>query len=984
MLTPKLRYITKTRPFLSPLFLSNSYSSSSSTHFLKNPALVRYQFADPSAESKEIVFAFRDWFRTSRNPTFDRIFEILNARGDEDLTKPDIGVSQLGIRLTESSVLQVLDYKKDDILSCLRFFEWAARQPHFHHTRATCIALFKILSRAKLTSLMVDLLETFNKQRNLHRVRCNDMLVIGYALAGKVDVALQVFGRMRFHGLDLDEVAYHILLNSLVEEGCYDVVKVVLEQIRLRGHQNKTTHGIVMKSFCKQNQLGEAEKYLRGLVSDDKLLPEYTFSTLVDALCKKNKFSHAGRLLQEFGEMGVIPVQEAYGVWIKSLVQAGKLDSAMTFFNEKKSAEGYIPEVFRYNILICKLLKENRLKEVCDLLLDMKESQIVPDKVTMNAVLCFFCKAGMMDVALELYNMRNEFGLTPHSLVFNYVINTLCGDGSTDEAYQMLKDSMKQGYFPGKRTFTILADALCREGKLDKMKDLVMFALERQFIPADSAYEKFIRALCRAKRVEDGYLIHGELSRLNKKSSESTYSYLICGFNQASRGDLAARLLIEMQDKGHTPSDKLFKAVVRCVCEMDSPEKQFLQLLEMQMSRYGSNVDTFCHFIYGAGHARRPELGKAVYEMMERNGITPNLNADIIMLKCYLKSGKIADALSLFDDISRKRKAGRKMYNTMLVGLSKEKKLDFAISIFKQAREKGVVPSLQSYEELIKLCTTEKKYDDAVLLVNDMEKVGRKISSFVGNNLLLHSLGSGDFYKAWLRSRDVSHETPSSAMLSQLIAAFSGHMSLDSKAEELEEVVQKCFPLDLYSYNMMLRKLSLDKIDEACQLFRRLCIKGYRPNKWTYDIILHGLYRHGRKAEAEVWGHEMLQQGKLPTACVDVSAENFPVSRIPLCDKWCEVAYYQSFYVDSGRNQLKALDTGYPRSSYYLLDEAYWTIIESEKSSLLSLMFFKNWSILIIVTKLRALSSDFSTYPSELLIQATIDGETLQGAVSGR
>ncbi|KMT18760.1 hypothetical protein BVRB_2g028810 [Beta vulgaris subsp. vulgaris] len=873
MLTPTLKYITKTRPFLSPLLLSNSLSTTPSANLLPNSPIIRYKFVDPSSESKKIASTFSDWFRTSKNPIFEKIFQILNTRGDEDLassTKSDGSLAQLEIRLTESYVLEVLDYKRDDILSCLKFFDWCGRQPYFNHTRTTCVALFKILSRAKLTSLMLDLLDSFSKQKNLHRVRYNDMLVMGYALAGKVDVALQVFGRMRFHGLDLDEFAYHILLNSLVEEGCFDAVNVVLEQIRMRGHQNEVTHSIVTKSLCKQGQLEEAEKYLRGLLGQEKVLPGRILGVLVDALCKDKKFSHAGKLIQEFADVGTFSMQEAYGVWIKSLVQAGKLDSAVEFLHTKKSVEGYIPEVFRYNILICRLLKENRLEEVSDLLLDMKESQIVPDKVTMNAVMCFFCKAGMMDVALELYDRKAEFGLTPHSLVFNYVINTLCGDGSTDEAYRILTNSMKQGYFPGKRTFSVLADALCRESKLDKMKDLVMFALERKFIPADSAYEKFIRALCRAKRVDDGYLIHGELNRLNKKTSESTYSYLICGFNQASRGDLAARLLIEMQDKGHKPSDRLFKDVVHRVCEMDSPGKHFVQLLEMQLSRYGSDQRTFSYFIYGAGHARRPELGRAVYEMMERSGIAPCLSSDLLMLRCYLRSENILDALKFFDDVSKKRKVGRKMYNTMVVGLCKSGKTNLALSMLKQGRSNGLVPSMQSYEELIRRCCSDHNYDDAIKLINDMEKVGRKISSFVGNIFLLHSMRSTDLYKAWNRSRDVSTETTSTAMLGRIIAVFSGYVALDFTAEDLEEVIGKCFRLDIFSYNMMLRILSINKMDEACELFKRLYHKGYRPNRFTYDIVVHGLYKHGRSVEAEIWADEMLRRGHVPTECTHV------------------------------------------------------------------------------------------------------------------
>ncbi|KAL9226470.1 hypothetical protein vseg_002280 [Gypsophila vaccaria] len=837
--------------------LSHSHSLSSKiTPYSPNSNVIPYRFPNTCSESQEMASSFQDWFRTSRKPGLDRIFEILDDVEDEELSRVE-----LDIKLSEGVVLEVLRYKSADVLSCLKFFDWAGRQPHFRHTRVTYVAMFKILSRGKLYGLMLDWLDGFSRSRFMQRARFCDMLLVGYALAGKLDVALHLFGKIRFLGSDLDTVAYHILLNALVDRGVYDAVKVVLDQIRARGHYNEVTSTIVVKSMCKQGRLEEAEEYMRGLLERGEVVPGRLFGVLVDWLCKGKMVSHAGELVHEFAGKGGVAMDEAYGTWIRGLVQTGQLDEALRVFDARKSVEGgYIPDVYRYNSLINRLLKEDRLQEVCDLLMDMKENNVVPDKVTMNSVLCFFCKAGMMDVALELYKGSSEFGLTLHSLVYNYIVNTLCGDGNTNEAYQVLQSSMSQGFFPGSRTFSILADALCREGKLDKMKDLIMFALERKFMPSKSTYEKFIRALCRAKRVEDGYLIHMELNRLYKTLSDSTYAYLITGFNKASRGDLAGRLLIEMQEKGHKPSARLFKSVIRCVGEMED-DKFFIQLLEMQLSRYGHNLHTYGYFIYGAGHAGKAELGKAIFEMMEKNGLVPSLNSDVYMLNCLLKSERVGEAVNFFYDIPKRRKLGRILYNSMVIGLCRAGKADYAASILRLAKKDGQNPSLQCYEELIKLYCSGNNFDKAIRVINELEKSGRKISSFIGNCLLLYSLNSGDLYKAWLRSKDVSEETNSSSTLGQLVAAFSDRIRVDSEVEDLEEIIRKCFPLDLYTYNMMLRKLSVDHIDKACQLFRRMCQKGIKPNRWTYDVLIRGLYKHGRIAEGHMWTEEMYRRG---------------------------------------------------------------------------------------------------------------------------
>ncbi|KAK9273789.1 hypothetical protein L1049_018599 [Liquidambar formosana] len=429
-----LKCATKTRAFLSPLLILNKTLISPSSPPPPSSTNPFFLSLAPTADgisnlqASDVALSFKEWFKYRNNALLDRIFEILDSHHEDDSSFPysntDLALSQLGLRLSEGFVLEVLKYGKD-VLSCLKFFDWVGRQPGFHHTRATFHAIFKILSRAKLMSLMLDFLENYRKQRYAHRVRFYDTLVMGYAVARKPDVALQLFGKMRFQGLDLDGFSYHVLLNALVEESCFDAVEVIAKQISMRGFENEMTHTIMVKGFCKQKQVDEAEAFLRGLLSSGRALSGYVVGILVDAFCKSNKFERAGKLLEEFQESGMVAMEHAYGVWIRDLVQAGKLDGALKFLQGKKSLEGYVPDVFRYNILICRLLRENRLVEVCDLLMEMKEGRISPDKVTMNAALCFFCKAGMVDVALELYNSRAEFGLSLNSMAYNYLINTL-------------------------------------------------------------------------------------------------------------------------------------------------------------------------------------------------------------------------------------------------------------------------------------------------------------------------------------------------------------------------------------------------------------------------------------------------------------------------------------------------------------------------------------------------------------------------------
>ncbi|KAL2480272.1 Pentatricopeptide repeat-containing protein [Abeliophyllum distichum] len=843
---------TSIQPY--PYYYSNPFFPSSSK---PTTSLQRGAGSPSELQLNDVVSCFREWFMSRNNPLLDRIFETLRAH---DESAADSALSRFNLHLSEALVLEVLNYEKRDVLSCLKFFDWAGRQPGFYHSRATFNAIFRILSKAKLMSLMLDFLQNYMKQRYVHKVRFYNTLVIGYAVAGKSEVALELFGRMRFQGVDLDAFAYHVLLNSLVEEGYFDVVEMVAKQIKVRAFQNEVTHSIMMKSFCKQNELERAENYLRGLVGDNGMgLSGIAVGIFVDALCKDNQFEKAALLIEEFHKMDLVSMEYAYSVWIRDLVKAGKLDGALEFLKDKQSVEGYVPDVFRYNTLICRLLKENRFEEVCDLLMEMKERGILPDDVTMNATLCFLCKAGMMDVAMDLYDSRAEFGLSVSCMAYNYLINTLVGDGTVDEAYRVLRNSMEQGYFPGKKTFSIISDALCREGKLEKMKELVLVALDQNIMPNDLTYDKFISALCKAKRVEDGYLVHGQLNRLNKVAARSTYVHLISGFNKLSRGDIAARLLIEMQEKGYHPRRKLYRDVICCLCQTDDAEKQVFRLLEMQLARLQPSSRIYNFFIDGAGHARKPELARQVYEMMTRSGLLPDLNSDILMLQSYLKSEKIADALNFFHD-AYKRRNRRKLWQTMIVGLCKVNKPEQALQIFENMKA-NKLPSLESYEELVKLYCDHRQYYKVVELINDMIQIGRPISSFIGNVLLLHSLRTRKLYDAWAYLNHQQNLTPVSLTLGQLIGVFSGCIEVNQDIEDVEKLIQQSFPLDTYTYNMLLRRLSMKEMDCACKYLDRLHQKGYEPNRWTYDIIVHGFAKRGQIVEAKKWMEKMFSKG---------------------------------------------------------------------------------------------------------------------------
>ncbi|XP_072982040.1 pentatricopeptide repeat-containing protein At1g71210, mitochondrial [Typha latifolia] len=918
-LHPSNSYFFISRSLLS-LLLYKPFSSSSSpppsslpsfAPLLPNPI----PDPDPSPTSGEIAAAFSAWFRgTAAAPSLlDQIYSALSSSPDD--ASLELSLSGLRLPLSEPLVLSALRHRprllssssssaaassaatgEDDaavddplLLLRLRFFDWSGRQHPYRHSRAIYHAVFRLLYRARRVSVVLDWLRLFSSNSAspssafsplssgpaTSHPRFHDTLVVGYAVAGKPELALQLLGRMRFHGLDLDAFSFHVLLNALVDASLFDFADSLHSQIAARGLAGPVASCIRIKSLCRQGRFQDAEALLRELPAPASARARAA-GTIIPALCRRGFFDAAARLVDEFGSA------EIYGAWITNLVSAGRLDTAVKFLATKKNSEDYLPDSSRYNLLLCSLLRKNKLGKVYDLLVEMMEEGISPDRGTMRAALCFFCKAGLVDVAVHLYNSRMELGFSPDVQVYNDLIKALCREGDVDEACKVLEDSMQHGYFPEKQTFTVLANVLCQVGKLDKVRKLLDGALKREVRPASSVLAKYLAALCKAGDVEEACLVPqmaGGVKPGGLYRYKSTYTSLIQAFIVMKRLDVLPRLLIEMQEVGHSPSRDLYQSVVCSLCEMGK-YAEVLELLNKQLQlKELDPITCYNYVIDGAAHAKRPEMAREVYNRMENAGIQPNIDSNILLLQSYLKSKRIGDAINFFNQLREKQEPRNKLYNILISGLCEAGKPEQAMVFWREARKKGLIPSLQCYEELVLVLCSSEDYDTVVKVLDDFRETGRPVSAFLCNILLLHTLKSRALLRAWFQTRDHSRDAESIGsdgeikdegsgrlLLGQLIAAFSGGIRMSENLDKLAEEVERFFPVDIYTYNMILRGLSMGgRMDFACDLFEKMCKKGYQPNRWTFDIMVHGFCREGKTKEAERWMEAMSRNGFFPT-----------------------------------------------------------------------------------------------------------------------
>uniref|UniRef100_A0ACD5V9N2 Uncharacterized protein n=1 Tax=Avena sativa TaxID=4498 RepID=A0ACD5V9N2_AVESA len=861
--------------------LSNTFSASTAPPHRAPPPLPQLSpllpppeesYASVSAASADIAASFRDWFLVPRAAeplsALDAIYEALAAEDSAVLE---------ALPLTEQLVLSVIRHRPrrlsdGDALLLLRlkFFDWSGRRQRYSHTGAVYHAVFRLLSRARRASVVLDWLRLFTTTSpSANQPRFHDTLVVGYAVAGDPQRGLSVLGHMRFRGLDLNAVSSRILLNSLVDASLHDYADSFARNLAA----SPVSTCIRIKSLCRRARLRDAVALLDTLPFAEASRGPAAGS-IVTEFCRRGRFDEAAQIVDKFSSCDV------YGAWMHGLIDAGMLDTTLQFLSDKKEAEGYIPDGKRYDKLVYRLLRKNRLGEVYDLLVEMMEEGIAPGRSTMNAALCFFCKAGLVEVAMHLYRSRMELGINPNKDVYNNLIRALCRGGATEEACLVLEQSMADGYFPGRQTFAMFANVLCQEGKLDKVRDLLDRALKQEAWSMDSVLAKYLVALCKSGNVEEACTVPRIASSKNPAGLyryESTYKSLIRALILIKRVDVLPKLILEMQDMGHIPTRSLYQSVVCALCEV-SRYAEVLELLENQLGRNELHPRVcYNYFISGAGHAKKADVAREVYSRMECAGIEPSVESNILLLMSYLRSKRIGDALNFFNCIHEKKAPGTKIYNVFISGLCEARKPEQAMVFWREARDKGLIPSISCYEQLVLLLSSVNDYDSVVKIIDDFRETGRPVSAFLCNVLLLHTLRGSDLLKAWTRSEDRSTSIEARAeeikgreagriLIGQLIELFASGIRNRSDLEVLEEGLEQFFPVDIFTYNMLLRGLSMaGRMDTACNMFERLCRKGYQPNRFTFDIMIHGFCKHGIRSEAERWMEAMYRNGFYPT-----------------------------------------------------------------------------------------------------------------------
>ncbi|XP_077240068.1 tetratricopeptide repeat (TPR)-like superfamily protein [Tasmannia lanceolata] len=252
------------------------------------------------------------------------------------------------------------------------------------------------------------------------------------------------------------------------------------------------------------------------------------------------------------------------------------------------------------------------------------------------------------------------------------------------------------------------------------------------------------------------------------------------------------------------------------------------------------NIETFGVIMRKYARAQKVEEAVYTFNVMDKFGVTPNLDAFNSLLSALCKSKNVRKAQEIFDCMKDRFIPNSKTYSILLEGWGKDPNLPKAREVFRVMVDSGCDPDIVTYGIMVDLLCKAGRVEEAIGVVRDMDSMGCRPTSFI-YSVLVHTYGSEkrirDAINTFLEMERNGIKADV-AVYNALVSAFCRVNKFEDVFKVLKEMDHKGIVANSRTYNIILNSLiSFGENDEAFRVFR-LMIKRCDPDSDTYTMMI--------------------------------------------------------------------------------------------------------------------------------------------------
>ncbi|KAJ6411278.1 hypothetical protein OIU84_007941 [Salix udensis] len=500
----------------------------------------------------------------------------------------------------------------------------------------------------------------------------------------KMKMAMRVYFRMLKKGCDPDIFTYNTLIHGFLKMGLFDKAWVLWNLMSDLGIQpNEVTYNLMICYYCKQGKLDCATMLLNSMVPCNLAPCVRSYTPIIAALYKQDKFLEAFDYFVRISDANVKLGMWIYNVLINGLCHQGYVGEAIQVFDimckntglpptlhmfktlffglckkgwlveaelvfEEMEVQGFFVDKVMYTSLMNAHGKNKKMKMAMRVYFRMLKKGCDPDICTYNTLIHGFLKMGLFDKAWVLWNLMSDLGIQPNEVTYNLMICYYCKQGKLDCATMLLNSMVPCNLAPCVRSYTPIIAALYKQNRCLEVDEMCERMLESGIIPDHVLFFVLMKnepkglelQLCllmlQAIAKNGCGLDHSSLSNFDKINSSA-------GLEQEI--ELILREITRIDLNLCNVAGSIY---VSALCEGGKTEAALACFKNVASAGCIPLLFTFNSLIKRLFQDGRFEDVKSLFEIMQNEGIVPNLETYLIMVNEYCKQEDLASAFWYF------------------------------------------------------------------------------------------------------------------------------------------------------------------------------------------------------------------------------------------------------------------------------------------------------------------------------------------------
>lgn len=442
---------------------------------------------------------------------------------------------------------------------------------------------------------------------------------------------------------------------------------------------------------------------------------------------KAGKLEAAMSEFSALNKSGSCMTSVAFNSVIDACVQCNNMSATLAYFAEAKQRS--LADVVSYNIVLKGHLAANSTNNAHALLVEMKENGLEASHATYHSLLQSSVQNNDQPGAWQYVLQMREANLQPTPITCSMLLKLVNGpsDRSFLKRVLSLTDNME---LPVDEVFLMaLVEACLRSHRLDVLAARLEEYRRKEVVYQLSAatYGSMIKAYGQARDVKQAWALWREMERCKVQPAAITLGCmvdaLVMNGEETDAWELVKGLWQDDSQK-HLLNTVIYSTIVKGFAMSRRLDRALAVYDEMRDQGIQCNTityNTILNALVRCGNLKRlPELLK------DMQNSTPKIEPDMItystIMKGYCSAGDLDKGLDLLRDMEQNGQfvPDEVMFNSLLDGCAKERRLENALNLLEKMRAARVAPSNYTLSIMVKLLGRCKRLGRAFAMVKDV------------------------------------------------------------------------------------------------------------------------------------------------------------------------------------------------------------------------------------------------------------------------